>query len=92
MATGQWATQVQPPPQTEPPHHPCEILPNVVENQRASPIPALVEFSSALLLFTIDKPKRYPQGCNLQRELVGLKRRLQEEDSTRIVASKIRAV
>jgi hypothetical protein len=59
--------------------------PYVVENQQASPIPALVEFSLALPLFTIDKPERYPQGGNLQRELVGLKRRLEEEDSTRIV-------
>ena len=31
MATGQWATRVQPPPQTDPPRHPCEILPTMYD-------------------------------------------------------------
>ena len=38
-------------------------------------------FASALPLFTIDTPKRYPDDRNLQRELYGLKRRLEEDDS-----------
>jgi hypothetical protein len=38
-------------------------------------------FSPALPLFTIDKPQRYPQDRNLQRELYGLKHRLEEEES-----------
>lgn len=38
-------------------------------------------FAPALPLFTIDTPKRYPDDRNLQRELYGLKRRLEEDDS-----------
>lgn len=38
-------------------------------------------FAPALPLFTIDSPKRYPDDRNLQRELYGLKRRLEEDDS-----------
>lgn len=42
-------------------------------------------FSPALPLYTIDKPERYPDDINLQRELYGLKRRL-EEDGSRYIA------
>lgn len=42
-------------------------------------------FSPALPLYTIDKPERYPKDRNLQRELYGLKRRL-EEDGSKYVA------
>lgn len=38
-------------------------------------------FVPALPLFTIDTPERYPKDRYLQRELYGLKRRLEEEDS-----------
>ena len=38
-------------------------------------------FAPALPLFTIDTPERYPDDRNLQRELYGLKRRLEEDDS-----------
>lgn len=38
-------------------------------------------FSPALPVFTIDKPERYPDDRNLERDLFGLKRRLEEEDS-----------
>ena len=38
-------------------------------------------FSPALPVFTIDKPERYPNDRNLQRDLFGLKRRLEEDDS-----------
>ena len=38
-------------------------------------------FSPALPVFTIDKAERYPDDRNLQRELYGLKRRLEEEDN-----------
>ena len=38
-------------------------------------------FQPALPVFTIDNKKRYPDDRNLQRELYGLKRRLEEEDS-----------
>ena len=38
-------------------------------------------FDPALPVFTIDKPERYPRDRNLERELYGLKRRLEEEDS-----------
>lgn len=42
-------------------------------------------FSPALPLYTIDKPERYPKDRNLQRELYGLKRRL-EEDGNKYIA------
>lgn len=42
-------------------------------------------FSPALPLYTIDQPERYPKDKNLQRELYGLKRRL-EEDGSKYVA------
>ena len=38
-------------------------------------------FAPSLPLFTIDTPERYPEDRNLQRELYGLKRRLEEDDS-----------
>ena len=38
-------------------------------------------FQPALPVFTIDNEKRYPDDRNLQRELYGLKRRLEEEGS-----------
>ena len=38
-------------------------------------------FDPALPLFTIDTPERYPDDRNRQRELYGLKRRLEEDDS-----------
>ena len=41
-------------------------------------------FNPALPFFTIDQPSRYPDDRNLQRDIYGLKRRL-EEDSRRYV-------
>ncbi len=41
-------------------------------------------FNPALPVFTIDTPKRYPDDRNLERDLYGLKRRL-EEDGSRYV-------
>ena len=41
-------------------------------------------FNPALPVFTIDSPKRYPDDRNLERDLYGLKRRL-EEDGSRYV-------
>lgn len=41
-------------------------------------------FKPALPLFTIDKPERYPKDRRLDRELYGLKRRLEQEDSNYI--------
>ena len=38
-------------------------------------------FSPALPVFTIDKLERYPNDRNLERDLFGLKRRLEEDDS-----------
>jgi len=38
-------------------------------------------FEPALPIFTIEKPERYPQTPIPQRELFGLKRRLEQEDS-----------
>lgn len=38
-------------------------------------------FNPALPVFTIDKPERYPDDRNLERDLYGLKRRLEEDDS-----------
>ena len=38
-------------------------------------------FSPALPLFTIDRPNRYPKDRNLQRDLYGLKHRLELDDS-----------
>ncbi len=38
-------------------------------------------FNPALPMLTIDKPERYPDDRNLERDLYGLKRRLEEEDS-----------
>ena len=38
-------------------------------------------FEPALPLFTIDTPERYPDDRNPRRELYGLKRRLEEDDS-----------
>ena len=38
-------------------------------------------FNPALPLFTIDKKERYPHDKNLHRDLYGLKRRLEEDDS-----------
>lgn len=42
-------------------------------------------FSPALPIYMIDTPERYPKDRNLQRELYGLKRRL-EEDGNKYVA------
>ena len=44
-------------------------------------------FEPALPLFTIDQPERYPRDRNLQRDLYGLKRRL-EEDGNKYVAER----
>ena len=41
-------------------------------------------FDPALPVYTIDKPKRYPDDRNLERDLYGLRRRL-EEDGSRYV-------
>lgn len=38
-------------------------------------------FNPALPVFTIDKAERYPDDRNLERDLYGLKRRLEEDDS-----------
>src|SRR5262249_46359038 len=38
-------------------------------------------FQPALPVFTIDKKERYPDDRNLERELYGLRRRLEEDDS-----------
>jgi hypothetical protein len=38
-------------------------------------------FEPALPIYTIDKPERYPHDRNLARELFGLKRRLEQDDS-----------
>ncbi len=38
-------------------------------------------FEPALPIYTIDKPERYPHDKNLARELFGLKRRLEQDDS-----------
>ncbi|MGO8677247.1 MAG: hypothetical protein ACLQVX_15420 [Limisphaerales bacterium] len=38
-------------------------------------------FEPALPIYTIDKPDRYPRDKNLARELFGLKRRLEQDDS-----------
>ena len=38
-------------------------------------------FNPALPVYTIDKAERYPDDRNLQRDLYGLKRRLEEDDS-----------
>lgn len=38
-------------------------------------------FEPALPIYTIDKPERYPHDKNLARELYGLKRRLEQDDS-----------
>lgn len=38
-------------------------------------------FHPALPIFTIDVPERYPHDKNLMRDLFGLKRRLEQEDS-----------
>lgn len=38
-------------------------------------------FNPALPVFTVDKAERYPDDRNLERELYGLKRRLEEDDS-----------
>ena len=38
-------------------------------------------FNPALPVYTIDKPERYPDDRNLERDLYGLKRRLEENDS-----------
>ncbi len=38
-------------------------------------------FEPALPVLTVDKPERYPKDINLARDLFGLKRRLEEEDS-----------
>ncbi|MDE2678884.1 MAG: hypothetical protein OXI76_13365 [Gemmatimonadota bacterium] len=39
-------------------------------------------FNPALPFFTIDQPYRYPQDKNLQRDIYGLKRRLEEDSSS----------
>ena len=38
-------------------------------------------FQPALPIYTIDKPERYPKDRNLSRDLFGLKRRLEQDDS-----------
>src|ERR1017187_87129 len=44
-------------------------------------------FEPALPIYTIDKPERYPLDKNLARELFGLKRRLEQDDSKYIEAT-----
>lgn len=44
-------------------------------------------FEPALPVYTIDKPERYPHDRNLARELFGLKRRLEQDDSKYIEQS-----
>ena len=44
-------------------------------------------FSPALPVLTIDNATRYPDDRNLQRDLYGLKRRLEEEDSRYVAQS-----
>ena len=39
-------------------------------------------FNPALPFFTIDQPSRYPDDKNLQRDIYGLKRRLEEDSSS----------
>ena len=41
-------------------------------------------FNPALPFFTIDRPSRYPDDRNLQRDIYGLKRRLEEDSSAYI--------
>ncbi len=43
-------------------------------------------FQPALPIYTIDNPERYPNDRNLTRDLFGLKRRLEQEDSRYIEA------
>lgn len=38
-------------------------------------------FEPALPIYTVDRPERYPDDKNLARDLFGLKRRLEQEDS-----------
>jgi hypothetical protein len=44
-------------------------------------------FEPALPVYTIDKPERYPNDKNLARELFGLKRRLEQDDSKYVESS-----
>jgi hypothetical protein len=44
-------------------------------------------FEPALPIYTIDKPERYPLDKNLARELFGLKRRLEQDDSKYVEAT-----
>ncbi len=44
-------------------------------------------FEPALPIYTIDKPERYPLDKNLARELFGLKRRLEQDDSKYVEAA-----
>ena len=44
-------------------------------------------FNPALPFFTIDQPSRYPKDRNLQRDIYGLKRRLEEDSKGYVEAS-----
>jgi len=44
-------------------------------------------FEPALPIYTIDKPERYPLDKNLARDLFGLKRRLEQDDSKYVEAT-----
>lgn len=46
-------------------------------------------FQPALPIYTIDKEERYPKDYALQRELYGLKRRLEEENSKKYIETSL---
>src|SRR6266705_5036951 len=61
----QWATQVQPPPQTDPPRHPCEILPTMYDLPSEDPKePGLPDefhdYQPQLLRETFQPPRYMP--------------------------------
>ncbi len=61
----QWATQVQPPPQTDPPRHPCEILPTMYDLPSEDPEePGLPDefhdYQPQLLRETFQPPRYMP--------------------------------
>ncbi len=65
MAIGQWATQVQLPPQTDPPRHPCEILPTMYDLPSEDPKePGLPDefhdYQPQLLRETFQPPRYMP--------------------------------
>jgi Uma2 family endonuclease len=65
MAIGKWATQVLPPPQTDPPRHPCEILPTMYDLPSEDPKePGLPDefhdYQPQLLRETFQPPRYMP--------------------------------